>query len=63
MKKRETPSIVPSIFRTNLMYMSLGKACMDLVGLSGGPLRLPLEELTDEEKRELEAVLKDLGIL
>lgn len=63
MKKRETTSIIPSVFRTNLMYMSVGKACMDLVGLNGGPLRLPMENLTDEEKRELEAVLKSVGMI
>ena len=37
---------------------------MDLVeGLYGGPCRLPMEELTDEEKRELEVVLKKVGII
>ena len=63
MRKRETPSIIPSILRTNYMYMSVGKACMDLTGLSGGPLRPPMEDLTDEEKRELEETLKEMGVI
>lgn len=63
MRKRETPSIIPSILRTNYMYMSVGKACMDLTGLSGGPLRPPMEDLRDEEKRELEETLKEMGII
>jgi len=63
MAKRETPSIIPSILRTNYMYMSVGKACMDLTGLYGGPLRLPMENLTDEEVNELEKVLRGLGLM
>ncbi len=63
MKKREDPSIIPSVLRTNYMYMSVGKACMDLVGLHGGPLREPLENLTEEEKRELRETLEEIGVL
>jgi dihydrodipicolinate synthase/N-acetylneuraminate lyase len=63
MKKRETVSIIPPAYRTNYMYMSVGKACMDLVGLSGGPLKLPMENLKDEEKNELKKVLKEIGII
>lgn len=61
--RRESISIIPECQRTNYMYMSLGKAALDLVGLNGGPLRLPLEELTDEEKQELKSVLEDLGLV
>lgn len=63
MIKRKSTSIIPSMLRTNLMYMSVGKACMDLAGLRGGPLRLPMEDLTDEEKREVETVLKKAGVI
>jgi len=62
-KKRESISIIPECLRTNYMYMSIGKAAMDLVGLSGGPLRLPMEDLTDEEKQELKGGLKEMGVL
>jgi len=63
MKKREDPSIIPSVLRTNYMYMSVGKACMDLVGLHGGPLRQPLEDLTNEEKEELKRTLEEIGVI
>lgn len=63
MKKRESLSIIPVVLRTNYMYMSIGKACMDLVGLHGGPLRLPMEDLTDDEKEELRKVLEEIGVI
>lgn len=63
MKARKSPSIIPSILRGNYMYMSVGKACMDLTGLHGGPLRLPMETLTNEEKDELRNTLKRMGII
>ncbi|GAI18774.1 unnamed protein product [marine sediment metagenome] len=62
-KKRESISIIPECLRANYMYMGMGKAAMDLVGLSGGPLRLPMEDLTDEEKQELKEVLAEMGII
>jgi len=62
-KKRESVSVIPECLRTNYMYMSVGKAAMDIAGLHGGPLRLPMENLTDEEKQELEEALKAMGIV
>ena len=62
-KKRESVSIIPESLRENYMYMSVGKAAMGLVGLSGGPLRPPMEDLTDQEKQELKEVLKKMGVL
>lgn len=38
------------------------KAAMDILGLYGGPVRLPLLPLTDEMKRQLEAILSEGGI-
>ncbi len=63
MSRRESISIIPECLRTNYMYMGIGKAAMDLVGLSGGPLRLPMEDLTDEEKQELKEVLGEIGVI
>lgn len=62
-KKRESISIIPECLRSNYMYMGVGKAAMDIVGLHGGPLRLPMEDLTDEEKQELKAALKEMGVI
>jgi dihydrodipicolinate synthase/N-acetylneuraminate lyase len=36
---------------------------MDLAGLHGGPVRLPCEDLTDEEKQELKAALKEMDVI
>jgi len=62
-KKRESISVIPECLRVNYMYMGLGKAAMDIVGLHGGPLRLPMEDLTDEERQELKAALKETGVI
>jgi len=45
------------------MYMSVGKACMNLAGLHGDPLRQPLENLTEEEKEELKRTLEEIGVI
>ena len=62
-KKRESISIIPECLRSNYMYMGVGKAAMDIVGLHGGPVRLPMEDLTDEERQELKAALKEMGVI
>lgn len=62
-KKRESISIIPECLRSNYMYMGVGKAAMDIAGLHGGPLRLPMEDLTDDEKQELKAALKEMGVI
>jgi len=63
MSRRESISIIPACLRTNYMYMSIGKAALDICGLSGGPLRLPMEDLTDGEKQELKAALAEMGAI
>ena len=46
-------------------YMALGvaHAAMDIVGLRGGEVRLPLLSLNDEEKAELKDVLRTQGVI
>ena len=62
--KRPSPSILAPGYRTPYAYMDLGKAAMDLIpGLYGGPLRLPLQDTTDEEKKELKAALKKMNLI
>jgi len=61
-KKRGSLSILPSIYEANLMYIPVGKAAMDYIGLHGGPTRSPLDNLTAEEKREVARTIEDLGI-
>jgi 4-hydroxy-tetrahydrodipicolinate synthase len=62
--KRPTPSLIPGGYKTPYAYMDLGKAAMDLIpGLYGGPIRLPLQDTTDDEKGELKEALKKVGLL
>jgi len=62
--KRPTPSLIPGGYKTPYAYMDLGKAAMDLIpGLYGGPLRLPLQDATVEEKKELKEALKKLNLI
>ena len=62
--KRSKTSILPSGYGGAYIYQAIGKAAMDLIPeLYGGPCRLPMEDLTDEEKGELEDVLKELNII
>lgn len=61
--KRESISIIPEGLRANYMYMGVGKAAMELVGLNGGPLRLPMEDLTSGEREELKEVLEGMGVI
>ena len=63
-ESRPSPSIIPGCYRVPWAYMSLGKAAMDMLpGLYGGPLRLPLQDATEEEKKELREALKKVGLL
>jgi 4-hydroxy-tetrahydrodipicolinate synthase len=43
-------------------YVSVLKECLNLVGLYGGGVRLPLLGLTLSEKEELKKILADLGL-
>lgn len=45
------------------LYVSVAKAAMDLMGLHGGPPRLPMVSLTDAEKDELGEILENLDLL
>ncbi len=61
--KRASVTILPPAYRSNYMYMSIGKACLELVGLNGGKLRPPLEDLTSEEKGKLKKALGEMGLI
>ncbi len=45
------------------MYIAVFKAAMDIVGLRGGEVRLPLVGLNEEEKDELRDVLRTMKIV
>ena len=62
-KKRESISVIPPGLKSSYSYMSVGKAAMEITGLCGGHLRLPMEDLTADEKLELKQILKEIGII
>ncbi|MQY59110.1 MAG: hypothetical protein GH144_05820 [Clostridia bacterium] len=45
------------------LYQSVCKEAMNLIGLPGGRVRDPMENITAEEKQELRGILKELGVL
>jgi len=64
--KKESISVFPEWLRAPTMFTSVGKLAMDLVGLRGGPYhpgQLPMEELSDGEKQELKAALKEMSVI
>lgn len=63
MEKRETTSIAPELWRANYMYQSAIKKAMDLVGLNGGPVRLPMVDITDEEGEKIREALEEMNVL
>ncbi|MBD3157966.1 MAG: hypothetical protein GF309_04195 [Candidatus Lokiarchaeota archaeon] len=63
MARRQDVSILAPAYKTNYMYMGVGKACLDLVGLSGGHVKAPLEDLKQKEKGELKEVLEGMDLI
>ena len=65
--KARTP--VPTVLSPTLsyqampFYQSVTKAAMELVGLPGGIVREPMENVSAAEKAELKAILLEMGVL
>lgn len=55
-------SFLPTPYLPSYMFMSVFKAAMDIVGLHGGHVRLPLSHISDEDKNKLKKLLKEIGI-
>ena len=45
------------------MFISVVKSAMDMIGLCGGKVRLPLMEITEQDKVEVRETLKTMGLL
>jgi 4-hydroxy-tetrahydrodipicolinate synthase len=56
------PEVLPTPHGVGSMLISSAKHAMDLVGLDGGKVRLPLTELTAQEHSELRDVLVVMGL-
>ncbi|HUT30629.1 MAG TPA: dihydrodipicolinate synthase family protein [Sedimentisphaerales bacterium] len=59
------PTVLSPYISSNELpfYQSVIKCAMSLIGLPGGPVRGPSENLTDEERNELRLVLEGMGVL
>ena len=55
------PWVLPA-FSAGHIYVGIAKAAMDLMGLAGGYVRGPGDDLTDTERDELRALLSDIGL-
>jgi 4-hydroxy-tetrahydrodipicolinate synthase len=56
------PWVLPG-YTAGHIYVGVLKAAMDIVGLAGGPVRGPGDDLTAEERTELKALLLDIGLV
>ncbi len=56
------PWVLPG-FTAGHIYVGILKAALELMGLAGGPVRGPGDDLTGEEERSLRGILKDIGKL
>lgn len=56
------PWVLPG-FASGHIYVGAMKAALDLLGLAGGPVRGPSDDLTAEERQALKRLLKEIGLL
>ncbi len=56
-------TIMPDTRQENYAYLAVGKSAMDLVGLRGGSVKLPMIDLTAAEKQMLKAALEEIGLI
>ena len=54
------PWLLPG-YTAGHIYVGVLKAALDIVGLAGGPVRGPGDDLTIDERTELKALLQDIG--
>jgi dihydrodipicolinate synthase/N-acetylneuraminate lyase len=52
-----------AVWNRKMDWVAAMKACMDCVGLAGGPMRPPAAQLTEEQRRQLKQGLIELGII
>jgi len=56
------PWMLPG-FTAGHIYVAVTKAGMDMLGLAGGPVRGPGDDLTGEEREQLRGILSDIGLM
>jgi 4-hydroxy-tetrahydrodipicolinate synthase len=61
MRRGRDPWVLPG-FASGHIYVGVLKAALEIVGLAGGPVRGPGDNLTCGERAELKALLLDIGL-
>lgn len=56
------PWVLPG-FTSGHIYVGILKSALEIVGLAGGPVRGPGDDLTGEERAELKALLREIGVI
>jgi len=61
-RRGRDPWILPG-FTSGHIYVGILKAALEIVGLAGGPVRGPGDDLTPQERAELKTLLQDIGVI
>ena len=61
-RRGRDPWLLPG-FTAGHIYVGILKAAMEIVGLAGGPVLGPSDELTAEEKKEVKTLLQQIGVV
>jgi 4-hydroxy-tetrahydrodipicolinate synthase len=61
-RRGRDPWILPG-FTSGHIYVGILKAALEIVGLAGGPVRGPGDDLTAQERAELKTLLQDIGVI
>jgi 4-hydroxy-tetrahydrodipicolinate synthase len=61
-RRGRDPWILPG-FASGHIYVGILKAALEIVGLAGGPVRGPSDDLTADERAELKTLLQDIGVI
>jgi len=56
------PWVLPG-FASGHIYVGIMKAAMEMMGLAGGPVRGPGDDLTKDERQELQGMMNGMGLL
>jgi 4-hydroxy-tetrahydrodipicolinate synthase len=61
-RRGRDPWILPG-FASGHIYVGILKAALEIVGLAGGPVRGPGDDLTADERAELKTMLQDIAVI
>ena len=62
MHRGSDPWVLPG-FASGHIYVGIMKAAMEMMGLAGGPVKGPGDNLTADERETLQEILKEIGLI